>query len=520
LATSLFGFLAPFSAIIGAITMQMSKLNVEVAEEVETKKELNDLNLPIGWKVDRIRYKASMPGQPPILDEESSTTAKDDLETEYKWLTELLNGAGSGITEFANTIMAFIGEIGAAWETIYPQIFGLIDAVLETMMAGLRPLKDWIIAELIPSIGNLAEGFTKFWKDQIDPFLRDKVFPKIAEWGLKLYSFFKDKFVPFLETKLWPFISGPLWDMFSTAIDNVIIALTGLFDALVYYWDVVETVLLNALDQWVSQMFGFTEGLTIGMAVLNEFNAAMGEQGSSLDAFYDKMWGLGHSVEEVNRAMMLMAQDPSWSGIHAAADSLGMDVYDLSDLFRSMGIDITALAQRLNEAKDTIPDFTVNENTPPPGGGTSGGENPGGGSGDGTLWGGLARIGYMTSGGSSMTFKDLFMAAGFSAGAAQATYTSLKGNGMSEYDVFQYINSRYVPNLDIGGSVTSSGIASVKQGEVWYNPAVGRPYGMDNNGMIVNTAVYMNGEEIVRQTDNYKSGQNALTSGTALPGGL
>ena len=252
------------------------------------------------------------------------------------------------------------------------------------------------------------------------------------------------------------------------------------------------------LTQFVTVIGAVRDELQENEFSLHDFRAALEANELSWTDFTDALSNID------------LAQDAE--GImNDLATAMGTSTMKLNMIFHMFGLSIDGVAERLNAI-----DLDV-----PAGGNNSGDENAGGGdAGDRTPWGGLARIGYMTSGGSSMTFKDLFMAAGFSAGAAQATYTSLKGNGMSEYDVFQYINSRYVPNLDIGGSVTSSGIASVKQGEVWYNPAVGRPYGMDNNGMIVNTAVYMNGEEIVRQTDNYKSGQNALTSGTALPGGL
>jgi len=222
-------------------------------------------------------------------------------------------------------------------------------------------------------------------------------------------------------------------------------------------------------------------------------------------------------------------------------ENLGIWVYNLFhkddkpyieyiDNINSMGSAASNVAAALDETAGSINDVTdgINNalddiNTVGGGGsgsgsgGGGGDDQGGGGSGSNNIeWGSLENIYYSTAlQGISMSIADIFRAAGYNAGSAWSMVDAYGSQG-----AFNWVNRNYLPNLDIGGTVMDSGIARVKQGEVWYNPAVGRPYGMDNNGMTVITTVNMNGEEIARQTDIYKSGQNALTSGTALPGGL
>jgi len=148
------------------------------------------------------------------------------------------------------------------------------------------------------------------------------------------------------------------------------------------------------------------------------------------------------------------------------------------------------------------------------GGGSSGG---GGGGGDGRGWGSLEyRYGKTANQGQVISVADIFRMAGFSSEEAWSKVDSLHG----AVAAFDWVNRTFLPHLDTGGTILETGAAIVHKGEVVYNPSMFSSSGGGERVILIQTTVNMDSATIVRQTDRYKSGENALTSGIALPGGI
>ncbi len=530
MSNAIFGFLSPFAAIFGYLQYQYERMALEVEKTVEKVKSINNLNWPSGWKVERIRYAASIPGQPPIEEEEEEEkTAEEELADKFQWVSDSLGAFGGSIFAFVDTLIGWFGDIGGAWEEISPQIIGLIDAVLATVLEILKPFKEWIVSVLIPDIGLLAVALTALWKDEIGPFLRDKVFTKIGEWGKQLYEFIKTNILPFLQSTVWPFLRDTLWPFAEKVIGKLVTKFEDLIRNLEDHFGPLMDYLIALIEEWIDRLFGGIDNFNIFLDDLQILNDKLKEHGKTLgDAFREAKEHLGVGAAELTAALVASGGD-----FEEAFKSLGITDATavnkfMNDVFgRDWMTDVQNLADAFKAAEESVRNAanSIDDAASGSGGSYGGGSGTSGGSTGGSTggypassWGGLDQIIYTTLKGTRVSAAQLFSAAGWSPDQSIGYYRGQLSSGKTESEILRYINQYYVPNLHVGGTVMETGIARVKRGEFVFNPSMINSPASRQQMVVVETNVNMDGYMIMRQVDKHRASENRKTSAVALPG--
>jgi len=201
-------------------------------------------------------------------------TALDDIVRTVTGAFNLLAGAVEGIINFfvgltlpnldsIADLFDVLGDIG----TLLPDLglaIGLgLAPVMQTILEGaLIPLAGWIRDTFIPDLEGLFGAFGSWWITNMDPWLQDDFFPRIAGWLETIYGYL-DPIFEWLSGDVWDWFSGPVWDAIQPFVDSVLEMFEEFGEWVDENWDEISefltTVLAEKLGDLLSELDGFLE---------------------------------------------------------------------------------------------------------------------------------------------------------------------------------------------------------------------------------------------------------------------
>lgn len=309
----------------------------------EARRATASLNIPTGYKLERAAWGVAAPGQPWGMEEDdwqdTEKKLKDVFDNVPKWLKEIMEGFRAALEEAGQGIKAFIEKMQEIWKELAPVIIEALLPVLryfgealgwvadqarsillpvltehlpkilwdlgrafsDLLASGLVVLSGFIADVAVPVIGTFAEALAgaanwirtvlvsdlltmfaaigNWWRTEVDPFLKGKVFPKLQEWFMAIYDWIATELMPFLENEVWPFLKGPVWDA-------IVDGLTMLGNVFMDIWNVVKDKWPQIKDWIVNKIREFFEGIASDWQI----GAA---------AYLFKMEGLGSALDYI-----------------------------------------------------------------------------------------------------------------------------------------------------------------------------------------------------------------------------
>jgi len=205
----------------------------------EQERLARDFGVPTGWRVERIRYAAATPGEPPIR-------GRGDRP---RWIAGILKPFREAIKEALKPFRSLIEALKKLGKAVAPAVTDAFVAILETFGKALDGVADWIRKTLMPDLIASFQGFSRWWRGEMDPFLRAQVFPVLGRWLEAIYSFIRDKLIPFLEANLLPSLKR-LWEAVQPLVETLGQKLLQLWDVITKHWDTI----LKMVDLWLRQI--------------------------------------------------------------------------------------------------------------------------------------------------------------------------------------------------------------------------------------------------------------------------
>jgi len=249
----LFGeFLWPLVAIIRHLKEWLG-----IQDEVN-RQVASSLNVPVGWKAERIRYGAATPGEP-LLETTAGTEVPAWADAVGKKIAEYIMNLlqGFGIDSWTDLLSAFRDAAVGMWDWLT----GKMPDIIESISGAIATVGE-VLAKHGVSLDSIAEWLAKGvdWVIQNLP----QIAADITEFILGLFKLGKDVWN-------WVVRNFPSWDDIRGAFDRFIDELDKLPS-----WDQVRTSLdrligtLNALKAGlIYAMFGAAGALIGAMAAMN-----------------------------------------------------------------------------------------------------------------------------------------------------------------------------------------------------------------------------------------------------------
>lgn len=200
----LLGFLWPIAALLQELA--------GVFEDSTDRIHRGSLNVPTGWREERIRYAAARPGEPPM---------RRDAGGLPPWLLEIIEQFRGAIDEVLDSVRAFIDVVTEAWKALAPDVIEAFLAVIRSFVAVLEPLGEWISGTLLPDLQSFFQGFASWWESEVDPFLQKEFFPQLGMWLESLYNWLAGTLVPWLAGPFWNLLTGTVWQAFQAVIETL-----------------------------------------------------------------------------------------------------------------------------------------------------------------------------------------------------------------------------------------------------------------------------------------------------------
>jgi len=337
LIDSLFGALWPLVAILESVIGAFKQETSVIQASTEAReKEFEAINVPAGFKGARYEWRAAAPGVPyrPWEEEKPPTPPTPELPEWPTWVNENLEELGKVITPLITIISKFRTGLEEAWSSVIPALVEGLLPVIDTFGWVLGQLSDWIKDTLAPDLSAFFESFGEWWRTDVDPFLRKKVFPTLGEWGTALYNIFKD-LVKFFETDIWPFIKGPLWDAFQEGLTHIIHLIGELWEKIKEKWPVIERYILDAFDAWIQSLEN----------QINEAGRvvdAAGRLQAALDPYDLGVYDVQKAFEDVGVSMDSLYEATkdvsSFQDLVDAMKILGLSIQDVSTILLDLGL--------------------------------------------------------------------------------------------------------------------------------------------------------------------------------------
>jgi len=317
LANILFGFLGPIAAILKELFHVEDEVKKVTKEISKTTARLSNLNVPVGWKYDRIRHWASIPDQPPIFPGAEEDEEKE-AEEKVTWVTLLLGQFGLEIEALKAKIISLGQKMEEFWAEVGPGIVEGFLWVINKFVDAVIVATDWIIenkdelAGLIGAIfsavtpiletfgaavGGIAsfiwskrddlvkffKAFGEWWSTEMDPFLQSEVFVFLREVAEFLWQKLKE-LVEFLGPKVMPLLRE-LFSIVKSTWDTAIRPMLEEWAAWVQQnWPTISAFLKNQLQ---AALDGFVEKLRKGgeLAKIKLLDGA-GDSAATMDAIF------------------------------------------------------------------------------------------------------------------------------------------------------------------------------------------------------------------------------------------
>ncbi len=269
-------FLWPIAA---AIKVVREWLGIQSDVNDETREALQNLNVPIGWKMERLRYEAIRPGEPP-----PSTGGGAEIEIP-PWaepfgqaLGEAIIGLleGFGISSWTDILEGVREKASRLWSWITSRLPDIMDAADQSIR---------IVGDFLERNGITLDGIISWIQRGITWFIEEGPgwIEDLTDW--------LDRVVDAIEAgAAWLTENLPTWNELSASIDNWIDELGGLmdFDGVKSELSGIETqigLLKRALVYALAVVGGAIVGATAGINPVRWGAAALGAIGGGLAAF-------------------------------------------------------------------------------------------------------------------------------------------------------------------------------------------------------------------------------------------
>jgi len=252
LLSALFGFLWPLADILTSITGLFILQEETIKKEVEARQKLlSNLNVPIGWPINRIRFAAGTPGEPTNFDWETmGAEEKEDPSEVLLWWQEAMEPFRNEILGAIQPIADFRDTVRAAYEAIFPSIIEGILPALETFGWTLDQISGWITDVFVDDLSTFAEGFGTFWTEKVDPFWKEDLFPQITDWLDRIYGWL-DAIILFFSDEGWSFLTTDVWGAIKPFVDTVLGMFEDFGNWVGEHWDDIKVNLLDMLETYL-----------------------------------------------------------------------------------------------------------------------------------------------------------------------------------------------------------------------------------------------------------------------------
>jgi len=214
---------------------------------------------------------------------------------------------GSVLEDVIAPFRNFITTLDAAWQAIGPSIIQGVIPVLETFGWALDQLGTWITDVFVDDMKRFFEGFGEWWTSDVDPFMKEDVFPKLGEWMEAIYEWIRDDFLPFLKGTVWPFFKTELWPIIVEGIEALGGALKEVWDYIVLHWPEIKEIIKDGLITWfknlvdkVKNVVPWIESLGTAAGKVSGFFDQLGRSlGAAMDLILYPLELLGWAIKNV-----------------------------------------------------------------------------------------------------------------------------------------------------------------------------------------------------------------------------
>ena len=254
--SALLGFLWPLAGILESIN-ELFVLQEEVMEkEIEAReKMLGNLNVPIGFPINRIRYGAATPGEPVEWAGQGEPEADEEVAALLEWWQEALEPFRNQILLMIQPIAEFRDSMRELATDLIPSMLQILEPILDTFGWTLGEISTWMQEVFKPDFEEFAEGFATFWTDKVDPWWEEDVFPQIGEWLDRIYGWL-DAIIDFFSSEGWEFLSEDVWGAIKPFVDTVLDMFQEFGEWVGLHWDDIKDNLLDKLDGVLTNIVG------------------------------------------------------------------------------------------------------------------------------------------------------------------------------------------------------------------------------------------------------------------------
>lgn len=252
--STLLGFLWPLADILSSITGLFIIQEETIEKEVEARQKLlSNLNVPLGWPINRIRFAAGTPGEAVEFDWGAGGAEEEEEPELLAWWEAAMVPFLTEIQAAIQPIVDFRDAVRAAYEEIYPSLIQGILPVLDTFGWTLGEISDWITDTFAPDLAEFAEGFGTFWTEKVDPFWQEDMGPQIAIWLQRIYDWF-EPIIEFIEDSVWPWLTEDVWPAVQPYVEEILQFFEDLGNWVAENWDTIKVDLLANLETWLGNL--------------------------------------------------------------------------------------------------------------------------------------------------------------------------------------------------------------------------------------------------------------------------
>ena len=286
---ALLGFLWPLVGLFEALTTTVETASEAVSEAADAasaaSRELEALNVPAGFKAERLEYAAARPGEPYLPPPPEAPAggggpaAPPALEGLPEWVQRLLSAFGEEIEELRKLFDEFSSALERLWEALGREILRAAIPALREFATWLKRLADRIELEVYPLLSEhlpgILRGFLEFFVGGVEGSI-GFVLNLVAENLPALESLFAAlggvgaalaELLPRLGEELSP-VLGSLIEgltLFATWIGETLLPKVGEWaEQLGKWWEeevapFLEAEVFPKLQEWLTEVLEFIE---------------------------------------------------------------------------------------------------------------------------------------------------------------------------------------------------------------------------------------------------------------------
>jgi len=144
------------------------------------------------------------------------------------------------------------GAFGALWEVVVQALIPglrLALAATDTFSSALDGISKWIADTFAADLKAIFDSLLEWWKNDVDPFLKSKVFVELGKWMERLWRFLADDLIPFLVQDVFGMLRQQ-WPAIVKLADSVANVLAAL-------WTIVKENLIPVVNLGISVLSTF-----------------------------------------------------------------------------------------------------------------------------------------------------------------------------------------------------------------------------------------------------------------------